>query len=400
MADRSGNQLLETGVAIVGTGHAGVECAFALRAAGYTGGIVLLGDESHTPYHRPPLSKAFLAGSTDLERMALKAADGYDKQNIALLSGERVVVLDATENCLRTQGGRKIRYEYCVLATGARARMLPALQGPAPCTIRSLDDALVLQPRLGPGCRLLVIGGGYLGLESASTAAKLGAQVTVVELSPVLMSGRVSEHTSSAFAAMHRQAGIGLVCGTRIQRCVHEGGEWHVSLDGHDDLRGDVLLVAIGAEPETGLAEQAGLVCDNGIVVDDACRSSHPNVFAVGDCANSHRPALGRRARIESVHNALEQARLAAAAIAGKPLPAARPSTFWSEQQGRRLQVAGLARAGIPCEDVVQTTAKGWVVERYQEGRLAVIEAVDSPVEFVKRAKCIGQAAAVPAATP
>lgn len=397
MADHSGKQNIETGVAIVGAGHAGVECAFALRAAGYDGGIVLLGDEPHVPYQRPPLSKAFLAGATEPERMVLKAADGYEKQGITLLPGERVDVLDAAANRLVTQSGREIRYAFCVLATGARARTLPGVQGPAPHVIRSLDDALALQAHVRAGCRLLVMGGGYLGLESASTATKLGAVVTVVELSPVLMSGRVSEHTSSAFAELHRQAGIELICGKTIRNCRHEDGEWRVELDGHPGLRGDVLLVAIGAVPEIALAQQAGLACDNGIVVDEACRSSHANIFAVGDCASSHRPALGARARVESVQNALDHARLVAAAVAGKPLPAPRPSTFWSEQQGRRLQMAGLARAGVACEDVVHETAKGWVVERYQEGRLAVVEAVDSPVEFVKRAKIIGQPATVPA---
>lgn len=384
-------QAMQTGVAIVGAGHAGVECAFALRAAGYAGNITLLSEEHHLPYQRPPLSKGYLAGETSLERIALRGAENYQKQNIQLLLGFRVTQLDTEAKCLTSQDGQQLIYEFCVLAPGARARALPGVEGPHLHSIRTVDDAQALQHMLEPGKRILVVGGGYLGLEVASTAAKKGAQVTVLEQAQVLMSGRVSGHTAQAFEDLHRAAGITLVGGGVIRECVYENGGWQVQLDNGARFEADAVLVSIGAVPCVEFVLDAGIACDNGILVDEACRTSAAGVYAIGDCASSHRPALQARARIESVQNAMEQARIAAASIAGQPLPELRPNTFWSEQQGKRLQMAGLARPGIPCDEYVHTTQNGWVVERYQGGRLAVIEAVDSPVEFIKGTKRLGE---------
>lgn len=378
-------------VVIVGASHAGIECAWTLRSAGFAGSILLIDAEDALPYQKPPLSKAMLAGTTDAERLALRSPDAYQKQAITHLPGVAVTRLLPDAQRLSLSDGSSARYTHCVLATGARARPLPGLDGPGIHSIRTLADALALKPLLAAGTRLLVIGGGYLGLEAASTAAKAGARVTVLELSPALMSGKVSAHTSSAFEALHHASGIDVRRGASpVSRWERAGDEWRAHLDDGRCLPADQILVCIGALPNDELARAAGLRCDNGIVVDAACRTSAPGVYAIGDCASSFRPQWQCFGRVESVQNALEHARTAAAAIAGAPPPAPKAPTFWSEQQGRRLQMAGLAHPGSPCEDRVTATAKGWLVERYQDGLLAVVEAVDSPVEFMQASKRLG----------
>jgi len=388
---------MQADVLIVGASHAGVECAWALRQAGFAGRIVLLDAQAAAPYQRPPLSKALLAGATDAQRLALRSSETYQKQSIEHLPGHAVARLDAGNRTALTQQGLQVRFTHCVIATGARARRLPGLDGAGAYCIRTLDDSLALRPRLADGLRLLVLGGGYLGLEAASTAAKLGARVTVIEQSGCLMGGKVSAATAARFEALHRQAGIEILRGTGVQRWEAAAHGWTAALADGRRFDAEAVLVSIGAVPNTELAEQAGIRCADGVVVDASCRSSADGIYAIGDCASSHRPELGRPCRIESVQNALEQARVAAAAIAGTAAPSPRPPTFWSEQQGRRLQIAGLADPRQPCDDQLAETAKGWLVERRQAGRLVAVEAVDSPVEFMQATKRIG-ASDVPAA--
>lgn len=386
----------QTGVLIIGASHAGVECAWSLRAAGFAGRILLLDAQAVAPYQRPPLSKALLAGATDAARLALRSDETYQKQAIEHLASHAVARLDAGSKIALTECGLQIGFDHCVIATGARARGLPVLQGPGIYGIRTLDDATALQARLAEPLELLVLGGGYLGLEAASTAAKLGARVTVVEQSSCLMGGKVSPHTAARFEALHRDAGIDILRGATVLDWQRTNDAWRATLADGRRIAGQAVLVSIGAIPNAELAEAAGIRCADGIVVDGACRSSAPDIYAIGDCASSHRHELGRFGRVESVQNALEQARIAAAAIAGAPPPAPRPLTFWSEQQGRRLQMAGLPHPAGHCQDQVSETAKGWVVERYQAQRLVVVEAVDSPVEFMRAAKQLGSQATAP----
>lgn len=384
--------------AIIGAGHAGVECAWALRAAGVEGDIALFGAETHAPYERPPLSKALLTGSTSAERIALRADSAYEKSRVIVVAGDPVAAIDAAAHTLRTASGRVVAYEHCVLATGASARGIADVAGEQVFSVRGLDDAHRLREALTPGIRLLVVGAGYLGLEAACSARKLGAQVLVLEQGGNVMAGKVSEPTATRLGDLHREAGIEIRHGAAVQRWERTATGWRAHLTGGQSVDADLVLVSIGAVAETALAEAAGLICLDGVVVDECCRTSAPDIYAIGDCASAFRGELQRHARIESVQNALAHARLAAATIAGKAPPAARPPTFWSEQQGCRLQMAGLVDPAAPCRDVLLPTAKGWLVERYQHGRLAAIEAVDSPVEFIKGVPRIGTPEAVPAA--
>lgn len=392
-ADAGGYTQAAPGVVIIGAGHAGVECAYALRTAGYTLPISLVSAEPCEPYQRPPLSKGFLAGAMDAKRLALRSPQAYEKQNIQVVIGDPVSGLDTTRTRVVTASGRHIEYSHCIVATGATARTLPQLQGANVYSLRNLDDALTLQSRLTSACRLLVVGGGYLGLEVAATAAKLGANVIVFEQSPVLMSGKVSQHTSSEFQSMHDHAGIRLMRDVAIVRWESlQNGGWKAHLSDGSTHEGDVVLVSVGAVPDIKLAVEAGIACDGGILVDEHFRTSVPNIFAIGDCASGYRPELACNARVESVQNALDSARIAAAAIVGRLPAAKRPATFWSEQHGRRLQIAGMINPALKVRDLVTATENGWIVERYQQDLLTAIEALDSPVEFIKSMKLIGSA--------
>ena len=384
--------------AIIGAGHAGVECAWALRAAGVEGDIALFGAEMHAPYERPPLSKALLTGSTSADRIALRAGSAYEKSRVIVVAGDPVAAIDTAAHMLRTASGRVVAYEHCVLATGASARGIAEVAGEQVFAVRGLDDAHRLREALRPGVRLLVVGAGYLGLEAACSARKLGAEVLVLEQGGNVMAGKVSESTATRIGDLHREAGIEIRHGAAVRRWERTATGWRAHLASGESIDAELVLVSIGAVAETALAEAAGLICLDGVVVDECCRTSAPDVYAIGDCASAFRGELQRYARIESVQNALAQARTAAATIAGKAPPAARPPTFWSEQQGRRLQMAGLIDPAVPCRDVLLPTAKGWLVERYQHGRLAAIEAVDSPVEFIKGVPRIGAPEAVAAA--
>ncbi|WP_286890526.1 FAD-dependent oxidoreductase [Achromobacter sp. UBA2119] len=389
---------LRVHTAIIGAGHAGVECAWALRAAGVEGDIALFGAETHAPYERPPLSKALLTGSTSAERIALRAGAAYEKSRVIVVAGDPVAAIDTAARTLRTASGREVAYEHCVLATGASARGIAEVAGEQVFSVRGLDDAHRLREALRPGIRLLVVGAGYLGLEAACSARKLGAEVLVLEQGGNVMAGKVSESTATRIGDLHREAGIEIRHGAAVRRWERTATGWRAHLASGESIDAELVLVSIGAVAETALAEAAGLICLDGVVVDECCRTSAPGVYAIGDCASAFRGELQRYARIESVQNALAQARTAAATIAGKAPPAARPPTFWSEQQGRRLQMAGLVDPAAPCRDVLLPTAKGWLVERYQHGRLAAIEAVDSPVEFIKGVPRIGAPEAVAAA--
>jgi 3-phenylpropionate/trans-cinnamate dioxygenase ferredoxin reductase subunit len=383
--------------AIIGAGHAGVECACALRSMGVEEPIALISDEAHAPYERPPLSKALLHGATDMARIMLRSPAVFDKLDLIRLQGDPVTALDPAAGSLRTQSGRELHFRNAVLATGAVARALPGLRGPGVYAVRNADDSLALHAALMPGSRLLVVGGGYLGLEAASTAAKMGVEVIVLEVADCIMPGKVSALTAERFADMHRGAGILLVHDIAVKEWRHEGGQWHARLADGREFSAPSVLVAIGAAANTALAEQAGLACQGGVVIDAYCRTSAPNVYAIGDCAIGYRPELRRALRVESVQNAMAQARIAAAAIAGKAPAPARVPTFWSEQQGRRLQMAGMVDPTRPCRDEIIDTPRGWMVERYQDERLVAVEAVDSPGDFVRAVQRLSTTQPVPA---
>lgn len=383
---------------IVGGGHAAAQLCGALaeaRQAGrFTDRIVLVGEEPIPPYHRPPLSKQLIrwpqAGPG-----ALRPADFYADAGIELQLGTRAVAIDRAARCLTVQdaqGARQLPYDRLVLATGARARRLAGVPDAARGVhvLRRFDEAARLRDAIAQAGHLMVLGGGFIGLEVAATARALGRQVTVVEAGPRLMGRAVSPAVSGHVLAVHRAAGIDVRQGEAPDDVAldADGGFRGVVLGG-ELLAADLLLLGIGAEPETRLAEAAGLEVDaqiGGIAVDGLLRTSDPAVFAIGDCAAWPLPG-GRRLRLESVQNAHDQGKALAAVLQGDATPYAAVPSFWSDQGELRLQIAGLWRPGL--EAVLRSGAKAgsfsWL--HYDGDTLVAVESVNAPMDHLAAKK-------------
>lgn len=380
-------------VVIVGAGHAGGNAAALLRQYGFEGRIVLVGEEPVPPYHRPPLSKAYLKGEADVERLWLKPRAFYDEQRIELKLGTAVQSLDHAAHQLKLADGSELHYDKLILATGSmpRALTVPGHDLHGVVALRSLADADVLRERVKPGEKLVVIGAGYIGLEAAAAARQLGHDVTVLEAAPRVL-GRVTGETVSTFYANeHRAQGVDLRLNAKIEALVGEDGKLTgVRLAGGEIVPATLALIGIGILPNEALARDAGIVCNNGIQVDEDARTSDQDVFAIGDCA--HRPLThyGRAGRLESVHNAVEQAKLAASAIVGKPRPASDAPWFWSDQFDLKLQTVGL------CEGYDETVVRGdpaarrFAVYYLKDRELLAVDAVSSMPDFLCGKKLVG----------
>ncbi|WP_376843204.1 NAD(P)/FAD-dependent oxidoreductase [Bordetella pertussis] len=337
-------------IVIVGAGQAGAVAAASLRQLGYRGGLTLVGQEAHPPYERPPLSKAVLQGTATHAEAAVHPAGFYAENDIALLTETAVAALDPAARTVRLADGRTLPYDRCLLATGGHARELPALpRGRAGVHyIRTLDDALDLRAALRPGVRAAVIGGGFLGLEVASTARELGAKVTVIENGSRLLERALPAIVSDWLAERVRASGVDLRLGGAIA-AIGDGPPYAITLADGTQVNADLIVVSIGLAPEVTLAQQAGLPLDDngGICVDSQARTADPQVYAAGDCASQPRACLGTAARFESWQNANEQARAAAAAMLGLA-PAAEPYPwFWTDQYGCNIQILGLPQPGL-----------------------------------------------------
>ncbi len=382
-------------IVILGGGQAGSSAAAFLRQFGWRGAILLLGEESVAPYQRPPLSKAWLKGEADAASLALRPAEFYAKQGITLQLATRVAAIDRAARRLRLDDGGAVAYDHLILATGARPRRL-ALPGhdlAGVLELRTAADADRLQAALRPGVRLAVIGGGYIGLEVAASARALGVEVVVVEREARALARVASPMLSEFVASHHRAHGVALELDATVEAL--EGGAGRVRgvrlTDGR--LIGcDVALVGIGAVPNDGLARAAGLECADGIVVDLASGTSDPAIHAIGDCTHRPLPLYGRSGRLESVPNAIEQARQAASALCGRAPPPPEVPWFWSDQFDLRLQLAGLAFDA--CETILRgdAAAPGFAVFHLAaDGVLQAVEAVNAAPEFMAGRLLIGR---------
>src|SRR5690606_9293718 len=332
-------------VVIVGAGHAGGTAAALLRQFGHTGPITMIGEEPIAPYQRPPLSKAWLKGEADADSLALKPAEFYAEAGIDFRPNVRATRLDRTAKTLELSDGSSVSYDFAILATGSRPIPLPApgadLKGVM--FLRTAADAEELKAALGPGKRLVIIGGGYIGLEAAASARALGAEAVVVEREPRLLARVACEVLSTFFKDYHEKHGVSFVLGASAAAIEGEGGKvTGVTLSDGRTLPADAVLVSVGIRPNDELAAEAGLETQRGIVVDLEARTSDPAIFAIGDCSHRPLPLYDRMHRREDVPNALEQAKQAAAAITGKPAPAPEAPWNWSDQYDLKLQIAGL----------------------------------------------------------
>ena len=390
----------KAGVVIVGSGHAGGTAAALLRQYGYAEPIVLIGEEPLAPYQRPPLSKAWLKGEADAETLMLKPESFYDESGVGLHLSTRAERIDRDAKAVVMAGGAVAPYETLILATGARARRipLPGLDLDCVLALRTAADADALKRALGPGKRMVVIGGGYIGLEAAASARALGAEVVVIEREPRVLARVACETLSDFFQDYHRRHGVHFIFGAGVEAIVGgDGRAAAVKLAGDTLVEADVFLVGVGATPNQELAADAGLHCNDGIVVDLDARTSDPAIFAIGDCTRRPMPIYGGRLhRLESVPNALEQAKQAASAIAGRPAPAGEVPWFWSDQYDLKLQIASLPFDAV--ETIIRgdvASAKFAVFHLDAQNRVRAVEAINAPPEFMAGRLLIGQGKAV-----
>jgi 3-phenylpropionate/trans-cinnamate dioxygenase ferredoxin reductase subunit len=387
-------------VVIVGAGHAGAAAAGFLRQFGHAGPVTLLGAEPVAPYQRPPLSKAYLKGECGLESLFLKPASFYEKQNIVLRTGMRVTTIDRRARRVLLEGGESLPYDALILATGSQNLRLPCLPADARGAheLRSLADADRLKPELAPGRRLVIVGGGYIGLEAAATARMLGAEATVIEREPRVLARTGSAALAAFFEGQHRAQGVLILTGASVER-VETGAGGRISalvLAGGGRIACDALLTGIGAHAADALAREAGLECDGGVVADIEARTSDPAIFAIGDVSKRPLPLYeGRMFRLESVPNALEQAKQAAAAIAGAPAPKPEVPWFWSDQYGLKLQIAGLPFEADEAVTRGDPATARFSIFHLKQGRVRAVEAVNSGADFMAGKALILSGAAV-----
>lgn len=382
----AGSGDLNSRVVIVGAGHAGGSAAAFLRQYGHVGPIVLIGDEPLLPYQRPPLSKAWLKGEADADSLQLKPSSWYEEAGVSLRLGGVAVSINRGAKTVSLASGEHLPYDYLILATGARARALP-LPGAdltGVLALRTAADAEALKGALGPGKRLAVVGGGYVGLEAAASAMALGGHATILEREPRVLARVACETLSTFFQDYHGARGVTFVLDAKVAG--FDGQDGHVTgvrLADGSVIACDVALVGVGAIPNEELARDAGLDCTNGVVVDIESRTADPFVFAIGDLTHRPLPIYERQFRLESVPNALEQAKQAAAAIAGRPMPPHEIPWFWSDQYDLKLQIAGLpfdADRQVVRGDVA---AAKFAVFHLKGDLVQAVEAVNAPPEFM-----------------
>lgn len=329
-------------VVIVGAGQAGAACAAKLRALGFDGAITMIGEEPAPPYQRPPLSKAYLLGEMEEERLWLRSNDFYAEQKITLRLGAKVDAIDTAARQV-TAGGEAVGYDELVLTTGSTPRRLPAAVGGdlgGVYTVRTLADVDAMRGEFVAGRRLVIVGGGYIGLEAAAVGAKLGLDVTVLEMAPRILQRVAAPETSDHFRALHTAHGVKILESTGLDRLLGEGRVTGVRLSDGRELPADFVIAGVGILPATALAEAAGIALENGIRTDETGRTSAPHVWAAGDCASF--PWKGGRLRLESVGNAIDQAEAVAANIMGADAPYVAQPWFWSDQYDCKLQIAGM----------------------------------------------------------
>lgn len=373
-------------VVILGAGHAGGSAAAFLRQYGHEGPIVLIGDEPIPPYQRPPLSKAWLKGEADADSLALKDADWYAEHDCDLRLGVTAASINRDTRTVLLSPSGAVTYDYLIIATGARARKLPipgaGLGGVL--ELRTAADAEQLKAVLGPGKRLAIIGGGYIGLEAAASARALGAWAMIIEREDRILARVACEELSSFFQSYHEARGVNFELAAGVSAFEGENGQVRrVRLSDGRAVECDAVLVGVGALPNEEIAAAAGLACGNGVVVDLQARTSDPAVFAIGDVTHRPLPLYDITHRLESVPNALEQAKQVASAITGHAPPNPEAPWFWSDQYDLKLQIAGLPFGADSRVIRGDMAAAKFAIFHLKGDQVQAVEAVNAPPEFM-----------------
>ena len=378
---------------IVGASHAGAQLAANLRREGWSGEVVLIGDEGGLPYHRPPLSKGYLAGKNGLDDLLIRGADFYEKQNIRLLNA----TVEAIHRCAKRVSlstGDTLAYTKLALCTGARPRRLttPGVDLPGIHYLRTAADVELIRAAATPGRRVVIVGGGYIGLETAASLCSLGLNVTVLEATERVLERVTAPEVSAFYTRIHRGEGVEIRTHALVEAFSGNGGVQEVVLADGELIPADLVIVGVGVVPNTELASAAGLSVDNGIVIDDQARTDDPDIVAAGDCTSHTMARYGSRIRLESVSSAGEQAKIAAATICGKHRSIAALPWFWSDQYDLKLQIAGLNAgydevllSGDPSRD------RDFSCFYFHDSQLIAADCVNRPRDFMSSKRAISQ---------
>ena len=378
---------------IVGASHAGAQLAANLRREGWSGEVVLIGDEGGLPYHRPPLSKGYLAGKNGLDDLLIRGADFYEKQHIRLLNAT-VDAIHRSAKRVSLSTGDTLTYTKLALCTGARARRLPTpgVDLPGIHYLRTAADVELIRAAATPGRRVVIVGGGYIGLETAASLCSLGMNVTVLEATERVLERVTAPEVSAFYTRIHNGEGVEIRTHALVEAFFGNGGVQEVVLADGEPIPADLVIVGVGVVPNTELASAAGLSVDNGIVIDDQARTSDPDIVAAGDCTSHTMARYGSRIRLESVSSAGEQAKIAAATICGKHSAIAALPWFWSDQYDLKLQIAGL-NAGY--DEVLlsgdPSRERDFSCFYFREGELIAADCVNRPRDFMSSKRAISQ---------
>jgi 3-phenylpropionate/trans-cinnamate dioxygenase ferredoxin reductase component len=381
-------------IVIIGAGQAAARAVDTLRQRGYGKSLVVVGDEPHLPYQRPPLSKKYLAGALDRDQLLIRRARHYSEHAVEMRLGLRAVEIDRRAQRVRLSDGSALAYDALLIATGSRPRLLriPGADSDNVHYVRTIADADTLRAKCEPGRRLVIVGGGYVGLEVAATCRQLGLEVTVLETAERVMQRVVSAEVSRIFAAEHARNGVRISCNTHVSALVVREGTRRVSAvlcDDGSEHPADIVVIGIGVVPEEQLAAAAGLQCSDGIVVDERCRTSDGAIYAAGDCTNHPSVRFGGRVRIESVDNAFEQAATAARNMLGEAAAHDKVPWFWSDQYDLKLNIVGLS--GGHCMSVTRGSpaSRSFSVCHLRRGELIAMEIVNNPKDQIAARKLV-----------
>lgn len=383
-----------TGIVIIGAGHAAGQAAASLRQAKFEGPITIIGDETHVPYQRPPLSKQYLAGTQLADKVYLRAEKFYADKDIQLMLDTRATQIDPSTKTINLDNGETIAYEKLLISTGSRPRKL-SIEGSELSGIhylRTMDDVDGIRADVKPGANLVIVGGGYIGLEVAAVGIELGMNVHVLEMEERILQRVTTTEMSAYYHKLHTDRGVHIHTRTGVTGFAGNGSVEKV-LCGDESFDADIVIVGIGIIPNTEIAEEAGIHCDNGIVVDDHCRTSDPNIYAAGDCTNHPNPLMNKRLRLESVPNAMDQARVSTANMLGDDKVYAAIPWFWSDQYELKLQMVGFSADGDSQVLRGDMDTHQFAIFYLKDGKVVAADAVNSPKEFMLCKQLVGKPA-------
>tara|TARA_Y100000766_G_scaffold275780_1_gene279187 strand:+ start:1687 stop:2910 length:1224 start_codon:yes stop_codon:yes gene_type:complete len=379
-------------VLIIGGGHAGANTAYALRKDGFDGEITIISDEGYLPYHRPPLSKDFLKQNMAIEKLSFKPSNFYEEQNISINLNTRISAIDLELSHAKAKDNL-FDFDYLVFATGASPRLLPMENADAKNLfyLRQITDVLSIHESIGSAKNIVLIGGGYIGLEVASAMIELGLNVTILESEERILKRVTSLEVSKFYNNFHSKKGVEIICNAKIASLNAENKMINaVLLESGESIAADIVLAGIGAIPNTQLADSIGLDCSNGIKTDQYCRTSIPNILAVGDCTSSLNALYNQELRLESVPNALAQSKVASSSIVGNELFNNEMPWFWSDQYDLKLQMAGLSSSYDECHIIGDIDSAEFIACYGKNGYLIAVDSVNQSKQFMLFKKALG----------